>query len=99
MTEVFIEQDFGIQLNIYVQPNAASNQFAGKYRDRLKMRLTAKAIGGAANQAACELIANHFKIGKSCVKILRGMRSREKTLIISGDPQLLAEQVRALLSS
>lgn len=42
--------------------------------------LRAKPHDGEANAALIKLLAKHFKIGKTAIKILRGVKSRQKLI-------------------
>ncbi len=76
----------GINIDLFVQPGTSQNKFAGLYADRLKVKVTAKAIDGAANEAVIKLIAKYFEIPKNAVQIIRGLTAREKTIALIGNP-------------
>lgn len=40
--------------------------------------------GGRANTAVIKLLAEHFKISKSQIEIIKGLKSKEKTIMIEG---------------
>jgi len=42
------------------------------------VRLAAKPIEGAANDALIELLADEFGVAKSCIQIKHGLRGRNK---------------------
>jgi uncharacterized protein (TIGR00251 family) len=71
-------------LDLHVQPGAARSEFAGKHGERIKVRLAARAIDGKANQALVAFLAEHFKVAKSHVRIVSGLKSRQKRVVISG---------------
>jgi uncharacterized protein len=64
----------------------------GAHRDELlhtddgwvMARVTAPAHEGRANQAVCRLLAKQLRIAPSKVTIVRGSRSREKTIRVDG---------------
>jgi uncharacterized protein (TIGR00251 family) len=59
----------------------------GPYRDGLKVKVTAPSIEGKANEALIRLLSKEFGIPPSCIEMIKGHHSREKTLKISGlDP-------------
>jgi uncharacterized protein (TIGR00251 family) len=97
MDEILLAHQFGILLNVYVQPNSATTKFAGRYLDRLKLKVSAKALDGAANRETCKFIASYFSVAKSCVQIVRGIRSREKTVQITGNVDHLVKLAAVLL--
>jgi uncharacterized protein (TIGR00251 family) len=71
-------------LDLHVQPGAARSEFAGKHGERIKVRLAARAIDGKANEALVAFLAEHFKVAKSRVRIVSGLKSRQKRVVISG---------------
>lgn len=44
------------------------------------VRISARAKEGEANEAVIRSIAEYFKVAPSCVKIVRGLKSRNKVL-------------------
>ena len=49
-----------------------------------KVYLKAPAVDGKANQALIEFLADHFSVKKSAVEIIKGLKSRHKTINIVG---------------
>jgi hypothetical protein len=75
-----------------VAPNSSCNCFAGIYAGRLKIKIKAKAIDGAANKAIIDFLASNFGVAKSHVTLVKGARSREKTFLIVGDAVVLTQK-------
>jgi uncharacterized protein (TIGR00251 family) len=73
-----------ILLKVYLQPKSSKNEIMGPYRDGIKVKVTASPIEGKANEALIRFLAKEFGISPSCIEIIRGHHSREKTLRISG---------------
>jgi uncharacterized protein (TIGR00251 family) len=69
-------------LELHVQPGAARTEFAGRHGKRLKVRLQARAVEGQANQALIEFLAAHFRVPRRNVRILSGLKSRQKRVEI-----------------
>ena len=69
-------------LELHVQPGAARTEFAGRHGERLKVRLRARAVEGQANEALIEFLAAHFRVPRRNVRILSGLRSRQKRVEI-----------------
>lgn len=84
----------GCELTLHVQPGAARTEWAGEHGDALKLRLHARAVEGAANAALMEFLASRLGLPKRDVKLLRGEKSRRKTLWVDAT----AERVLATLS-
>jgi uncharacterized protein (TIGR00251 family) len=73
-------------LDLYVQPGARVSEFAGRHGERIKVRLAARAVDGKANEALIEFLAAHYGVAKRDVRIVAGLKSRQKRVEISGLP-------------
>ena len=73
-----------ILLKVYLQPKASKNEVVGPYRDGIKVKVTAPPVEGKANETLIRLLAKEFGTSSSCIEIIKGLHSREKTLRISG---------------
>ena len=69
-------------LELHVQPGAARSEFAGRHGERIKVRLAARAIDGKANDALVEFLAAHYGVAKRNVRIVAGLKSRRKRVVI-----------------
>jgi len=68
-------------LNIRVIPNARQNRVLDE-EGQLKVHITAPPVGGKANKALIELLADYCKVKKSSIKIVKGEKSRDKVVEI-----------------
>ena len=83
-----------ITLKVYLQPKSSRNEIIGSYRDGIKVKLTAPPVEGKANEVLIRFLAKELGVSPSCIKIIRGQHSREKTLKISGNvDQDLVEKI------
>jgi uncharacterized protein len=73
-----------LTLDLHVQPGAARSEFAGEHGSRLKVRLAARAVDGKANEALIEFLASHYGVPKRNVRIVSGLKSRQKRVEIDG---------------
>lgn len=73
-----------ITLKVYLQPKSSKNEVVGPYRDGIKIKVTAPPMEGKANEALIRFLAGALNVSPSCIEILKGRHSREKTLSISG---------------
>jgi len=73
-------------LQLHVQPGARVSEFAGRHGERIKVRLAARAVDGKANEALIEFLAAHYGVAKRDVRIVAGLKSRQKRVEISGLP-------------
>ena len=71
-------------LELHVQPGAKRTEVAGLHGERLKIRLAARAVDGAANKALIDFLADRFSVAKSAVRIESGETSRRKRVSIGG---------------
>ncbi len=70
-----------MKLKVKVVPNAKKQEVIEG--DVLKVKVRAPPEGGRANEELIEVLAKHFGVKKSAVKILKGLKSREKLIDIS----------------
>jgi len=71
-----------IRLNVKVHPRA-SNQEIQKIGDReYKVRVLSPPSEGKANNEVIALLASHFHLPPSRVKILKGQNSRQKVVVL-----------------
>ena len=75
----------GWTLALHVQPGAKRAGVAGLHGERLKLRIAAPALDGRANDALVAFVAQKLGVPKARVAVVRGERSREKVVAVSGD--------------
>jgi uncharacterized protein (TIGR00251 family) len=73
-------QPDGILLSVKVQPRATKNQISGAQGNELKIQVTAPPVDSAANEALVEFLAEKFDCGRNRIEIVRGHKSRHKTV-------------------
>lgn len=69
---------------VRVVPGARKSQIAGLMGGRLRIRLHAPAVEGKANVELQCFLAVVFSVRSSAITIVRGVRSRDKTVLIHG---------------
>jgi uncharacterized protein len=84
----------GVRIAIRVQPRSSRNEVAGLHGDALKVRVTAPAVEGAANEALIDLLATTFGVARRDVTIVSGASSRSKMIEIDGIDE---ERVRHMM--
>ncbi len=67
---------------VKVIPKSSQNLIEELAPFQFKVKLTASPVGGKANEALIEVLAKHFGIKKSNVRILRGFSSSHKVVEI-----------------
>jgi len=75
-----VETADGIVFSVYVQPKASRNELCGICGNELKLRLTSPPVEGSANRLCTEYLARLLGIAKSRLIIIRGEKSRHKTI-------------------
>jgi uncharacterized protein (TIGR00251 family) len=70
------------KLEVHVVPNARRSEVAGDYGGRLKIRIAAPAVDDKANRELVRFLSEKLAIPKGAISILRGEKSRDKTLAI-----------------
>jgi uncharacterized protein (TIGR00251 family) len=83
----------GCDLAIHIQPGASRSEVAGEHGQALKIRIHARPVEGAANEALIGFLAGRLGIARGAVTIVRGEKSRQKTVRV----MLAAADVERLL--
>lgn len=65
-----------------VSAGAAKETFTQKSEDHFLISVREKAERNLANARVLELVAEHFKVSKSRVRIVNGHRSESKLLVV-----------------
>lgn len=71
-------------LRVHVQPAAGRASVVGRRGGALHVRVAAPPVGGRANEAAADLVAELFDLKRSQVELVAGERSREKRFRVAG---------------
>ena len=66
-------------IQVRVIPNAKKNEVK-EFGNGIKAYLTAPAQEGKANKALLELLAEHFNVKRSKIKIVKGVKARNKVV-------------------
>jgi uncharacterized protein (TIGR00251 family) len=74
----------GATFAVKVHPRARKNAITGELGDALKLSLTTPPVGGRANQACIEFLANLLNLPRSSVTIASGQNTRMKVIRVSG---------------
>ncbi len=69
-------------LRVKVKPSSKKELVRRLNKDTLEVKVSAPPEKGKANRRVLELIAEHFGIKKSSVRIVKGKTSREKLVEI-----------------
>ncbi len=69
-----------MKLNVYVSPGAKRSEVVGMDGEFLRVKVSSPPKEGKANAELVELLSEFFRVPKSCIRILRGERSRKKVI-------------------
>ena len=76
-----------VRLIVRLTPRAGRDEIAGfDEQGRLRVRVTAAPVDGAANAACLRLLAKALGIAPSRVSLIRGHRARDKVVEVPAEP-------------
>jgi uncharacterized protein (TIGR00251 family) len=85
--------EHSITISLHVAPGGRRSELIEVAPDRLRVRVGARAVEGKANAELERFLADLFHVRRSAVSLLRGEKSRDKTVRIDGlvapPPELL----------
>jgi len=65
-------------IRVYVTPNAREARVVKVSDDYFEVRVDERAVGDRANKRLLGILAEHFKVQKSRISILKGTKTRNK---------------------
>lgn len=75
----------GAAFAVHVVTRARKNEVTGRMdNDAIKVRLTAPAVEGKANEALVAFLADQLGVRKSAIEIVAGLKSRDKMICVLG---------------
>lgn len=72
------------RLRLRVIPGSSRSGVAGRHGDGWKLRVTAPAERGKANEAALQLLAKALSVDAGNLRLVGGHSARDKTVEVSG---------------
>ncbi len=78
------ETGSGLEVPVHVQPRAKHSEMSGFYDGALKLKVLAPPVDDAANRAVIEYFSRLLGLPKAQIRIIAGLKSRDKVLLISG---------------
>lgn len=88
------ESGAGCRLSVRVVPNAGQTSVEGLHDGALRIRLAARPIDGAANDALVSWLAGQLGLAKRAIRVEHGLSSRRKRVALD----LAAPRVAAWLA-
>lgn len=94
----------GVRVAVRLTPRGGRDRIEGIVRDAegsaaLKVSVAAPPEDGRANDALLQLIAKQWGFARRDLTIAGGLKSRNKTVHVAGDPALLLRRLRALFAA
>ncbi len=83
----------GVEIILHIQPGACRTEILGPRGDALKVRVAARPVEGAANEAVLEFLARCLGLRRRAVRILRGAQSRHKAIWAAIGPDMAMQRL------
>jgi uncharacterized protein len=80
-----------VLLRLRIQPRSSREGIVGVHGDRLRVRVSAPPVEGAANARLIEVLAKALDLPRGALRLAHGERSRDKEVLIAGAAARLAE--------
>jgi len=84
-----------LEISVRAQPGARSTEVRGAHGEAIRIRIAARAIEGAANEALLQLLAEAFQVPRRRCVLVSGETSRQKRVRIEAPERAHAERVLA----
>lgn len=78
------EHPEGTSITLHVQPRSSRTEVAAIDRERVKLRVAAPPVDGAANKEIVNWLGKQLGVSKSSIRILQGEHGRQKVILIPG---------------
>jgi hypothetical protein len=89
------EADDGVVLKVQVKTRASSDTIVGAHGDKLKIRITAAPVAGAANKHLLKFLAKQLKVSRGQMYIKSGDTSTTKLIVVRGiSAAVISERLR-----
>jgi uncharacterized protein (TIGR00251 family) len=85
-----------VRIAIRVRPGASRTRVGGLHGDRLVIAVTARAVDGAATQAALVAMAEALGVRPRLVRLVSGATSRDKVVEVSDERPSVVTALREL---
>ena len=93
------EEPAGLKILVRVTPRSAREGIEGTIQTAQGMALAARVRAspqdGEANRAVQRVVAEWLGVARSAVAVISGTKWRVKTVLVAGEPALLAARVQA----
>ncbi len=72
-------------LRLHIQPGASRTEISGMHGDRIKIRVKAPPVDGAANEEVLSFLATVLGLAARDVVLVRGATSRQKDVSVQAE--------------
>ena len=72
-------------IELYIQPNSKKSKVAGYFDKLIKIQISSPPVDNAANKELIKFLSKKLNLNKSKIKIIKGEKSRIKTVEIQSD--------------
>jgi uncharacterized protein (TIGR00251 family) len=71
-----------MEISVSIVPNSKKAEIVKVSENNYKIRVDAPASKNKANKRLIEILSEHFKVSKSSISIIKGLKSRNKIVEI-----------------
>lgn len=89
--------DSNLLIKVKIVPNASKNDIIIE-DNVIKVKVTAQPIENKANKALVEVISKKIGIPKTSIEIVKGLTSKEKTLLIRVSDETKLKDIKTILN-
>jgi len=82
-----------LEIRVHAQPGARRTEATGFHAGAIKIKLQARPVEGAANEALLEFLAGALQVPRRRCVLVSGETSRQKRVRIEAPDRALAERV------
>lgn len=94
-----LEEQEGLRLLVHIQPQAPKNEIVGLFNGRLKIKIKAPPVDGAANTELIRFLAKLLGLKQNALEITAGQTSRQKTVRLQAQNQESSADIRIKISA
>jgi hypothetical protein len=69
-------------LRLRIRPRASPEGMEGLHAGRLRVRVSAAPVDGAANERLMQILARELEVPRASLILVRGVRSRDKDVLV-----------------
>ena len=86
-----------LKIHIKIVPNSSKNDIIIE-NGVVKVKVTAQPIENKANKALIEVLSKKIKVPKTMIEIVKGLTSKEKTILIKINDNAKSEEIKKMFN-